>query len=94
MAQFCEITGAGPAVGNLVSHANNKNRTRWMPNLKYKRYVIDELERSITLRVSTRGIKTIQKHGSVARAIFKVREDQLSERLKKIKRDLEKRKKA
>lgn len=94
MAQVCEITGIRPASGNLVSHANNKNRTRWIPNLKYKRYIIDELNRTITLRVSTSGIKTIQKHGGVARTIFKVSEEGLSLRLQKIKRDLAKRKKS
>ena len=93
MSQFCEITGIGPRSGNLKSHANNKNRTRWIPNLKYKKYVIEEIGRAITLRVSASGIKTIQKQGGVANAIFRAKEGNLSDRLVKIKRSLEKRKK-
>lgn len=93
MSQFCEITGIGPRSGNLKSHANNKNRTRWIPNLKYKKFVVEEIGRSITLRVSAAGIKTIQKQGGVANAIFQAREENLSDRLVKIKRSLEKRKK-
>jgi large subunit ribosomal protein L28 len=92
MAQFCEITGIGPKSGNLRSHANNKNRTRWIPNLKYKRYVIEETGQSLTLRVSAAGIKTIQKQGGLTNAIFKAKEENLSERLVKIKSSLEKRK--
>lgn len=92
MAQICELTGTKPEVGNLKSHANNKNRTRWVPNLKYKKYMIDELGRSMTLRVSTAGIKLIQKHGGVANAIFRAKEANLSDRMVKVKRDLEKRK--
>ncbi len=93
MAQVCEITGIGPRSGNLVSHANNKNRTRWSPNLKYKKYIVEELNRPITLRISSAGIRTIQKQGGVVNAIFKAKETVLSDRLVKIKRTLEKRKK-
>ncbi len=93
MSQFCELTGIGPRSGNLVSHANNKNRTRWLPNITHKRYIIEEIGRSITLKISANGIKTIQKQGGIANAIFKAREENLSARLVKIKRSLEKRKK-
>ena len=70
MSQVCELTGTRPEVGILKSHANNKNRTRWIPNLKYKRYEIGELGRTLTLRVSAGGIRTIQKLGSIEKAIL------------------------
>lgn len=93
MAQVCEMTGVGPRSGNLKSHANNKNRTRWIPNLKYKKYVVEEMGRTLTLRLTTGGIRLIQKHGGVANALFQAKESNLSERLVKVKRALEKRKK-
>jgi len=63
MARVCEITGKRPQVGNNVSHANNKTKRRFYPNLQKKRFFIPEEDRWITLKVSTKAIKTINKHG-------------------------------
>lgn len=63
MAQVCMVTGKGPMVGNNVSHANNKTKRRFLPNLKKKRFWLETEKKFITLRVSARGIKTIDKHG-------------------------------
>jgi large subunit ribosomal protein L28 len=63
MARVCEITGKRPRVGNRVSHANNKTKRRFNPNLQKKRFYLPEEERWITLKVSTKAIKTINKHG-------------------------------
>lgn len=63
MSQICMVTGKGPMVGNNVSHANNKTKRRFLPNLKKKRFWLESDKKFITLRVSARGIKTIDKHG-------------------------------
>jgi large subunit ribosomal protein L28 len=57
------VTGIRVRTGNTVSHANNKSRRRWKPNLVSKRYFFEEEDRWITLRVSTRGMRTIDKRG-------------------------------
>jgi large subunit ribosomal protein L28 len=63
MARVCQITGKRPQVGNNVSHANNKTKRRFYPNLQKKRFYIPEEDRWITLKVSTKAIKTINKLG-------------------------------
>ena len=63
MAKKCPVTGKGPMVGNNVSHANNKTKRRYLPNLQYKRFWIDSEQRFVRLRVSARGIRIIDKHG-------------------------------
>ncbi len=64
MSRKCEITGKGPLVGNNVSHAHNRTKRRQLPNLQKKRIYVPELKRFITIRVSARGIKTINKNGA------------------------------
>jgi large subunit ribosomal protein L28 len=66
MARVCEITGKRPQVGNSVSHANNKTKRRFYPNLQKKRFFIPEENRWITLKLSTKAIKTINKNGITA----------------------------
>ena len=66
MARVCQITGKRPHVGNNVSHANNKTKRRFYPNLQKKRFYIPEENRWITLKVSTKAIKTINKIGITA----------------------------
>jgi large subunit ribosomal protein L28 len=63
MAKKCPITGKGPLVGNNVSHANNKTKRRYLPNLQYKRFWLEAEKRFIRLRISTRGIRIIDKYG-------------------------------
>jgi large subunit ribosomal protein L28 len=63
MARVCQITGKRPHTGNNVSHANNKTRRRFYPNLHTKRFFIPEEGKWITLKVSTNAIKTINKKG-------------------------------
>lgn len=63
MAKKCPITGKGPMVGNNVSHANNKTKRRFLPNLQYKRFWLDSEKRFVRVRVSTRGIRIIDKYG-------------------------------
>jgi large subunit ribosomal protein L28 len=63
MSRVCEITGKGPTVGNRVSHANNKKRRRFLPNLHTQRFWLETEKRWVSLRVSTRGMRTIEKKG-------------------------------
>ena len=62
MARVCQVTGKRPQVGNNVSHANNKTKRRFLPNLQKKRFFIPEENKWITLNVSTKAIKTISKY--------------------------------
>lgn len=63
MAKVCQITGRRPATGNNVSHANNKTKRRFLPNLQKRRIWIPSQKRYITLKVSARGLRTIDKLG-------------------------------
>jgi large subunit ribosomal protein L28 len=66
MSRVCQITGKRPQVGNNVSHANNKTKRKFYPNLQKKRFYIAEEDRWITLKVSTSAIRTINKNGIMA----------------------------
>jgi large subunit ribosomal protein L28 len=85
MSQVCELTGRRPAYGNKVSHSNIKTRTRWMPNLRKKSYEVPELKQTLSLLLSTRAIRTIDKLGGITPAIMAAGTKQLSERLGQIK---------
>ena len=63
MPRQCQITGKTGQTGNRVSHANNKTRHTFQPNLQKKRIYVPELQKYVTLRVSTQGLKTIDKKG-------------------------------
>lgn len=63
MSRVCEVTGKGPMTGNTVSHANNRNRRRFLPNLHVQRFWVESERRFVSLRVSTRGLRTIEKNG-------------------------------
>ncbi len=63
MARVCEVTGKKPITGNKVSHSNIKTKRRFLPNLQTKRYFLAEENRWITLKLSSEGIRTINKNG-------------------------------
>ena len=63
MSRVCQVTGKKPAVGNTVSHANNKRRRRFLPNLHVQRFWLETEKRWVTLRVSSHGQRTIEKRG-------------------------------
>lgn len=63
MSRVCQVTGKGPATGNKVSHSNIKKRRRFLPNLHNQRFWVEGEKRWVTLRVSTRGLRTIEKNG-------------------------------
>ncbi|MGA1726553.1 MAG: 50S ribosomal protein L28, partial [Burkholderiaceae bacterium] len=61
MARVCEVTGKKPAVGNHVSHANNKTKRRFLPNLHHRRFWVESESRWVRLRVSNAGLRLIDK---------------------------------
>ncbi|MES1992258.1 MAG: 50S ribosomal protein L28 [Candidatus Macondimonas sp.] len=63
MSRVCQVTGKRPMSGNNVSHANNRTRRRFLPNLHEQRFWVDSEKRFVRLRVSTNGIRTIDKLG-------------------------------
>ncbi len=63
MARVCQVTGKAPMVGNNVSHANNKTKRRFLPNLQYRRVWVETENRFVRLRVSTAGLRLIDKKG-------------------------------
>ena len=63
MARVCEVTGKGPMVGNNVSHANNKTKRRFLPNLQYRRFWVESENRWVRLRISTAALRLIDKVG-------------------------------
>ena len=72
MSRVCEITGKRPATGNRVSHANNKKRRRFLPNLHSQRFWLETEKRWVSLRVSTNGLRTIEKNG-IDKVVAKLR---------------------
>ena len=63
MSRVCQVTGKRPMVGNNVSHANNKTRRRFLPNLHHHRFWVESKNRFVRLRVSTKGMRIIDKLG-------------------------------
>lgn len=63
MSRVCQVTGKKPMKGNLVSHANNKTRRVFQPNLHYRRFWVESQNRWVRLRVSTAGLRKIDKLG-------------------------------
>ncbi|WP_432562466.1 50S ribosomal protein L28 [Kineococcus sp. SYSU DK003] len=63
MSARCQVTGARPGFGKSVSHSHRRTNRRWDPNLQRKKYFVPSLGRTVTLTVSARGIKTIDRHG-------------------------------
>mgnify|MGYP003423307237 FL=1 len=63
MSRVCEVTGKGPVTGNNVSHANNRTRRRFLPNLQHHRFWVESENRFVRLRLSTKGMRIIDKRG-------------------------------
>jgi large subunit ribosomal protein L28 len=63
MSRVCQVTGKKPMLGNNVSHANNKTRRRFLPNLQYRRFWVEADKRWVSLRVSQAGLRTIDRKG-------------------------------
>ena len=88
MARICELTGKGRQVGNNVSHANNKTKRTFLPNLQNVTLLSDSLEKGVKLRVSTHGLRTVEHNGGLDNWLVKVSDDKLSLRVRRLKREV------
>ena len=88
MSKKCELTGKIPMKGHNVSHANNKTKRRFLPNLKKVKFTSELLKRSLKLRVSNAGVRSVDKKGSFDEFLKTVKNKNLSPRLKKLKKNI------
>ena len=90
MARRCELTGKGVMVGNNVSHANNKTKRVLLPNLQNVTLLSEKLDRSFKFRVSTQGLRSVEHNGGLDNWLLKTKDEKLSARALKVKRELKK----
>ena len=90
MSRICELTGKGRQVGHNVSHANNKTKRLFLPNLQNVTLMSEKLDRSFKVRVSTHGLRSVEHNGGLDNWLLKTSDDNLSPRAVKVKRDLKK----
>ena len=90
MSRVCELTGKGPMTGNNVSHAQNKTRRRFLPNLNDVTLISDALGRSFKLRVSAAALRTVDHRGGLDAFLAKAKDAELSAKALKIKKDIAK----
>ncbi|SFJ31639.1 50S ribosomal protein L28 [Jannaschia pohangensis] len=90
MSRVCELTGKGPMTGNNVSHANNKTRRRFLPNLNDVTLQSETLGRSFKLRISAAALRTVDHRGGLDAFLAKEKDVNLSDRALKIKKDISK----
>ena len=90
MSRVCELTGKGPMSGNTVSHANNKSRRRFLPNLNQVTLISDALGKSFSLRISAAALRTVDHRGGLDAFLAKAKDDELSVDALKIKKELAK----
>ena len=88
MSKKCELTGKIPLKGHKVSHANNKTKRRFLPNLKKVKFKSEILKKSLRLTVSNAGVRSVDKKGSFDEFIKTAKSRYLSLRLKKLKKSL------
>jgi len=90
MARICELTGKGRQVGHNVSHANNKTKRTFLPNLQNVTLMSDSLGTSVKLRVSTHGLRSVEHNGGLDNWLMKTADDKLSLKARRLKRDIAK----
>jgi large subunit ribosomal protein L28 len=90
MSRVCELTGKGRQVGNNVSHANNKTKRTFLPNLQNVTLISDALGESVKLRVSTHGLRSVEHVGGLDNWLLKTNDEKLSTRVRKLKREIAK----
>jgi large subunit ribosomal protein L28 len=90
MSRVCELSGKAPMSGHKVSHANNKTKRRFLPNLNDVTLISDILGQSFKLRISAHALRTVDHRGGLDAFLAKSKDDELSDRALKIKRDLAK----
>jgi len=88
MARRCELTGKGVMTGNNVSHALNRTRRRFLPNLCDVTLISDSLDRQVKLRVSAAALRTVEHRGGLDAFLLKAKDDELSVRALGIKKEV------
>ena len=90
MSRRCEFTGKGWQAGHQVSHANNKTKTRFMPNLCDVTLISDALGNSYSFRISAHALKSVEHRGGLDQYLLKAKNDELSAKALKLKRAIAK----
>lgn len=90
MSRVCELTGKGPMTGNNVSHANNKTKRRFLPNLNQVTLQSETLNRGIKMRISASALRSVDHRGGLDKFLEKARDEELSPRVLKVKREIAK----
>lgn len=90
MSRICELTGKGRLVGNNVSHANNKTKRTYLPNLQNVTLLSDTLGRGVKLRVSTNGLRSVEHVGGLDNWLNKTSDEKLSLKARRLKREIAK----
>jgi large subunit ribosomal protein L28 len=90
MSRICELTGKGRQVGHNVSHANNKTKRAFLPNLQDVTLMSDSLGRSVKLRVSMNGLRSVEHVGGLDNWLLKSKNEKLSLRARRLKREIAK----
>lgn len=90
MSRICELTGKGRQVGHNVSHANNKTKRTFLPNLQNVTLLSDALGKGVKMRVSTHGLRTVEHNGGLDNWLLKAGDDQLSTSARKVKKEVAK----
>ena len=90
MARRCELTGKGVQAGNNVSHAKNRSRRRFLPNVQEVRLMSDSLDRSFSLKVSAAALRSVEHNGGLDNFLLKARDEKLSLQARRVKRDVKK----
>ena len=90
MSRVCELTGKGRQVGHNVSHANNKTKRTFLPNLQNVTLISDALGQSVKLRVSTHGLRSVEHVGGLDNWLLKTSDEDLSLRCQRLKREVRK----
>tara|TARA_Y100001970_G_C14259923_1_gene879538 strand:- start:36810 stop:37109 length:300 start_codon:yes stop_codon:yes gene_type:complete len=86
MARRCQLTGKGVMAGNNVSHAHNKTRRRFLPNLQSKVLLSDSLGRGIRLRITASTLRTVERKGGLDKFLISTPDSKLTDEARKIKR--------
>ena len=88
MARRCELTGKAVLVGNNVSHANNKSKRRFLPNLKNVTLISDALGRNVKLRISVAALRSVEHRGGLDAFLVKASDDELSTKARHLRKDI------
>jgi large subunit ribosomal protein L28 len=91
MARRCELTGKAVLTGNNVSHANNKSKRRFMPNLSQVSLISDALGQKVRLRITSHALRSVEHRGGLDKFLLAARDSELSLNARRLKRQIEKR---